>query len=83
MEIQGREPEFTDLEHVDDQMNQSDLTENMWRENACEQVTIAFSFDSHWLTKWCKISSECRAGQNQSKNKACFLFCHQVRGSTK
>ena len=41
-------------------MNQSELKANTchWhqvRENACEQVTIGFSFITDWLKKWHEI----------------------------
>ena len=54
---------------TDNAMNQSELKANAanWRqarENACEQVTIGYSFASDWLKKWHEIFF----GQSQHSN---------------
>ena len=60
-------------------MNQSELEVNtcnrrQTRENACEQVTIGFDFNSDWLRKWGEIFSQSQnvAMQNQSNCEITF-----------
>lgn len=32
------------------------------RENACDKVTIGFSFESDWLIEWCEFLDQAQSG---------------------
>ena len=49
------------------------------RENACDKVTIGFSFESDWLIEWCEFLDQAQSGvdlklMRMDYCKGSFLF---------